>query len=65
MILQSYLTFTSCIFSGRYRATRWVFGGCCPEQGIGFVVPVPNRQAITLEPQMIRHIAPGALRVHY
>ena len=49
---------------GRCRPAKWVFGGICPDQGIGFVVPVPNRRRITLEPEIIRHIKPGSLIVH-
>ena len=49
---------------GRCRPPKWVFGGLCPEEGIGFVVPVPNRKRITLEPEIVRHIRPGALIVH-
>ena len=41
-----------------------MFGGRCPEQGIGFVVPVPDRKARTLEPEMIRNIAPGSMIHH-
>ena len=51
-------------YSGSYRATRWVFGGKCPEDNIGFMVPVPNRARATLEPLIIRNIQPGSMIHH-
>ena len=49
---------------GRCRPQRWVFGGRCPDEGLGFVVSVPNRKRTTLEPEIIRHIKPGSMIVH-
>ena len=51
-------------YSGTYRATRWIFGGKCPEDNIGFLVPVPNRTRATLEPLIIRNIQPGSMIHH-
>ena len=51
-------------FSARPPApTRWVFGGKCPIQNRGFVIPVPNRSAAVLEPLIMRHIAPGKVEI--
>ena len=51
-------------YSGRVLPAKWVFGGKSLHDGIGFVVPVPNRARRTLEPEIIRHIAPGSMIHH-
>ena len=43
--------------------TRWVFGGKCPLQQRGFVVPVPNRSAPVLEPLIMQFIAAGEVYI--
>ena len=52
-------------FSARAPApTRWVFGGKCPVQNRGFAVTVDDRSAVTLEPLIMRFIAPGSIINH-
>ena len=46
---------------GHVVQQRWVFGGVCPATGQGFLGLVPNRNANTLLPLIVRHIAPGSI----
>ena len=45
---------------GRHVEQRWLVGGVCPEQGRGFVQSVPDRSRVTLDPILMKHIAPGS-----
>ena len=45
---------------GRIVKERWLFGGVCPEQRRGFVQFVPDRSRATLDPIIMKNIAPGS-----
>ena len=46
---------------GRHVVPQWVFGGYCRRSGLGFLIPVPDRQADTLLPIVADFIAPGTI----
>ena len=46
---------------GRWVPQRWIFGGYAPETGEGFVEFVDRRNAATLVPLIVQHIARGSL----
>ena len=45
---------------GRLVRERWIFGGYCQETAEGFLVFVRRRDAGTLLPLIVQHIAPGS-----
>ena len=45
---------------GRHVEQRWILGGVCPIQKRGFVQFVPDRSRETLDPIIMKHIAPGS-----
>ena len=46
---------------GRLVEAHWVFGEYCVSQRKGFAVPVPNRKAEPLIPEILKYVLPGSI----